>query len=360
MTTGAVNGTDSNPLNWPRVSIVFVVYNRRDPLRECLQRMLADSDYDPERLEVIVVDNASSDGSSAMVAEEFPHVGLIVRDTNIGVSAWNDGFARARGDLVLALDDDCYLPPDGLRRAVAAAQRRDADLVSFTVVSSHDRTHRFTEAYRTGLLSFWGCAVLIRRTVLESLEGYDPEIFLWANELEFMLRFFDRGFRHLHCPEIEAVHMKKPSAWDTFIPEGEYRINARHFAYVAAKLLKRRDAAEALVALVMRNLGDGALLDRVGFKALPDTLRGFAHGLRRRQPVQNSKLSRAYRRNFVSFASPWWLSLRPQVLLRTVPSEFARRVLDPDGSARSPRGPRDEYFARRARFYPAKSDILQF
>ena len=157
--------------------------------------MLGEADYDRDALDVIVVDNASDDGASEMVKEEFPEVQLIRREENCGVSGWNDGFAVARGDYVLALDDDCYLPEDGLRRAVEQAQEHDADLVSFAVRALDDPDYRFNERYRTGLLTFWGCAVLIRRPVLERLGGYDPEIFVWANEMEFMLRFFDRGLQ---------------------------------------------------------------------------------------------------------------------------------------------------------------------
>src|SRR3954467_7669703 len=120
----------------PSVTIAIVVYNRRDALREVLRRMLTESDYDPDRVDVVVVDNASADGSAAMVREEFPAVRVIERPENIGAPAWNDGFAVARGDYVLILDDDCYLPPDGLRRAVAAAEEHAADLVSFRVVST--------------------------------------------------------------------------------------------------------------------------------------------------------------------------------------------------------------------------------
>ena len=100
----------------PTVTIVFVVFNRRDELRESLTRMLAQSEYDRDRVDVIVVDNASTDGSAAMVREEFPQVQVIVRDENIGASAWNDGFAVARGDFVLILDDDCYLPSGRARQ----------------------------------------------------------------------------------------------------------------------------------------------------------------------------------------------------------------------------------------------------
>src|SRR4051794_13457439 len=192
----------------PTVTIVFLVYNRCEELRISLERMLGDSDYARDRVDVIVVDNASDDGASEMVRAEFPDVQLIRREVNSGVSGWNDGFAAARGDHVLALDDDCYLPPDGLRRSVAAAVEHDADLVSYKVISTVDPGRVFSEDYRTGLFMFWGCAVLMRRNVIEALSGYDPEIFVWANELEFMLRFFDHGFRHLHLPDVVAQHMK--------------------------------------------------------------------------------------------------------------------------------------------------------
>src|SRR3954469_7567393 len=112
----------------PTVTIVFLVYNRRDELRISLQKMTEESDYPRERVDVVVVDNASEDGAAAMVREEFPEVQLIRREVNSGVSAINDGFAVAKGDFVLGLDDDCYLPPDGLRRAIALAAEHEADL----------------------------------------------------------------------------------------------------------------------------------------------------------------------------------------------------------------------------------------
>lgn len=353
---------DSNPdepAAWPTVSIVFLVYNRREDLRESLTRMLA-SDYDADRLEVIVVDNASSDGSGAMVADEFPSARLITRDENVGVSGWNDGFAVATGDYVLALDDDCYLPADGLRRAVSAAESRRADLVSFGVASPSKPDYRFDQDYRTGLLSFWGCAVLMRRAVVERLGGYDPEIFVWANELEFMLRFFDAGFRHLHLPELVAVHMKELGGkWSDFYSSPSYRINARHFTYTAAKLLHARHAAGVLVARLSYHVRDAIRVSPAAARAIPGCLAGFLNGLRHRRPVSNRELSRVYRRNFESFASPWWISRPPAELVRQLPRELMRMLLRAPAPPR-PAGRRGEYFAERSRYYPSTAATLEF
>jgi GT2 family glycosyltransferase len=305
----------------PSVSIVLLVYNRRDELRESLQNMHA-IDYEHDKLEFIVVDNASADDSAEMVKAEFPDVELIVRDQNCGVSGFNDGFAAATGDYVLALDDDCYLPPDGLKRAIETARERQADLVSFGVRSSYNPETRFDKKYPTGLLSFWGCAVLIRREVLDELQGYDPNIFVWANELEFMLRFFDRGFRHLHMPEVVAVHMKAPGG----DPHAAYLLNARHFGYIAAKLLRPREALGALMARLANHVRDTARVDRRSIRAIPHALAGFAHGLSARAPVSKPEISRAYRRHFISYASPWWLSRSPLEFIRYPGGTLRRRT----------------------------------
>ena len=344
----------------PHVTVVFLVFNRREELRESLRRMLRESDYPADRVETIVVDNASSDGSADMVRDEFPEVRLIRREVNSGVSAWNDGFAVARGDWVLALDDDCYLPGDGLRRAVGAAEEHRADLVSFGVTSAYDTSYRFDrDAYRTGLLTFWGCSVLISRHVLDDLRGFDPEIFVWAHELEFMLRFYDRGFRHLHLPDVVSVHIRRVGDhWTSYVRSPAYENNTRNWAYIAAKLLRPRDAVEALVAMLTVNLRDGLSVDRAALRAIPGGFAGFARGLRRRRPVR-AEISRAYRQNFESFASPWWFSRPPRELVRAAPRELARAVTGREAGVQPP-SDRGGYYDERARYYPAGTATLEF
>lgn len=336
----------------PTVTIVFLAFNRREELRKSLQQMLEASNYDPELIDVIVVDNASEDGTAAMVSAEFPRVNLIRRESNCGISGWNDGFAVAEGELVLALDDDCYLPPDGLNHAVEEMRGHDADLVSFAVAAADQPDYLFSEVYKTGLLTFWGCAALMRREVLDRIGGYDPQIFVWAHEVEFMLRFYDQGFRHLHLPDVVAVHMKDTGGtahWSNYFGSKAYRINSRHFAYVAAKQLRVRDALETLVALLALNVRDGVRANRSAFAVIVDTLRGFVHGLRYRDPVRNGDMSRAYRMNFYSFASPWWVSRRLRELVGlNVPGA-------PPLEERVPR-----YFSDRPRYYPQGVATLEF
>ena len=104
----------------PFVSVVFLAYNRREPLLVSLRKTLVESGYPRARLEVIVVDNASSDGTAEAVAREYPEVCLIRNSQNSGAPGWNRGFSVASGDFVLIVDDDAYLRAGALGSRVRA------------------------------------------------------------------------------------------------------------------------------------------------------------------------------------------------------------------------------------------------
>lgn len=103
------------------VSVIVVSYNTRGLLRACLASIEGHH-------EVIVVDNASQDGSAAMVRAEFPHVTLIENGRNLGFGAANNqGLAVAKGDLVLLLNSDAEASPGAIDRL---AEAMSADVVA--------------------------------------------------------------------------------------------------------------------------------------------------------------------------------------------------------------------------------------
>ncbi len=108
---------------WPLVTVNILAYNRREEVRQTLQKITTELAYPRERLEVIVVDNASTDATRDMLAREFPSVRLIANPSNEGIAGWNRGFEAGRGDYFLVLDDDCYITGDSLQRAIRAAAR---------------------------------------------------------------------------------------------------------------------------------------------------------------------------------------------------------------------------------------------
>ena len=282
----------------PLVTVNILSHDRRLELAASLRSMRDELAYPRQRLEFIVVDNDSTDGTRDMLRHEFPEVRLIENE-NVGAAGWTRGFEAGHGEYFLILDDDCCVTGDSLERAVRAAESQRADLVSFRVVSSDDPSFEFNAHYRVGLLSFWACAALISRRAIDKLEGFDPNIFIWANELEFTIRLLDQGFRHLLLPEVTAVHLKPPPS---HFPPTAYALHMRNLAYVAAKLLRPADAAAALASIATRLLV-GVLHRPSRWRAVPAALEGVRTGVRARAPVR-ATVSRLYRRNFREFTSP--------------------------------------------------------
>jgi len=224
------------------VSVVILSYNRRDALRRSLTALQACSD---EWSEVIVVDNASDDGSAGMVEAQFPHVRLIRLAENRGISAWNEGFAAARGDYFFVLDDDSYPGPGAI---AAAAEHAAADprvgLVACKVVHPQtgccvtDRLAQPDHAEPGGLAylvnDFVGCGALIRADVYAQIGGFDPDIFLYVHELEYSMRALAHGWRTHYLPAAVVYHeranpCKRAEAAFSFHSARNYMLCTRRF-----------------------------------------------------------------------------------------------------------------------------------
>jgi GT2 family glycosyltransferase len=105
----------------PSVGVVIVSYNTREWLARCLGALPAAARR--HDIDVVVVDNASADGSADMVAREFPSVRLIRSEVNVGFArAVNCGAAAATGDYLLLLNPDGYLEPGAIDNLVAFAE----------------------------------------------------------------------------------------------------------------------------------------------------------------------------------------------------------------------------------------------
>ena len=208
------------------LSVVVLSYDRRDALLGTLAR-LRESPAS-RGAEIIVVDNASADGSAEAVRERAPWARVIALEANGAIAGFNRGVEAAGGELVLILDDDARPEPEALAGAVELLSRR-ADLGAVTLVPYHPETGEVEwpfaargsggrDARPTGLgmggRDDWpvmGCCNLVRRDVWRAVGGYDESFFLYRNDVELALKILATG-RGVHCNPAWRCEHDSPAA----------------------------------------------------------------------------------------------------------------------------------------------------
>jgi GT2 family glycosyltransferase len=223
----------------PRVSIVIVSWNTRELLRACLRSAREAGREIPDGIEIVVVDNASQDGSCEMVDEEFPEVDLVRNSSNRGfAAATNQGIGRTKGRDVLLLNPDTEGRVGFLGALVAFLDAHpDAGAVGPRVVGARGESQascfplptlgrelwrlfhldriQARGTYPASLFeattpqpveSILGACLLIRREALEDAGALDERFFIYTEEIDFCRRLGDRGWRLYFVPQSVIVH----------------------------------------------------------------------------------------------------------------------------------------------------------
>jgi len=202
----------------PLVSIVMLCWNRRDDVRESLSR-IRESTY--SNVEIIAVDNGSTDGTPQMIEENFPEVRLLRMPENIGIAAYNAGFEQAKGKYIVILDDDSFPEKHAIERMV---RRFEADprlgVVAFDVRNYYNYDdiknvdemvdNSSTVANHRYYMSFNGAGAGVRADVFRQAGYYPEEFFLYNNELDTAFRIWDAGYTIQSFPDIVGYHKYSP------------------------------------------------------------------------------------------------------------------------------------------------------
>ncbi|MFG0258776.1 MAG: glycosyltransferase family 2 protein [Phycisphaerales bacterium JB041] len=201
----------------PALSVVVLSYNRKDALLETLSRLRETTDSHQTLADagVIVVDNASSDGSAEAVCEHAPWATLLPMQENRAIAGFNRGVEAATGDLVLILDDDARPDPDALQAAVELLGAR-ADLGAVTLVPVHPGTgaSEWPFADAAGPRDDWpvmGCCNLVRRGVWHAVGGYEERFFLYRNDTDLAMKILAAGLG-VHCNPAWRCEHDSPAA----------------------------------------------------------------------------------------------------------------------------------------------------
>jgi len=224
-----------------RVSIVIVNFNSWNVLRPCLESVYRESSG--LSYEVIVVDNASIDGSVERIREEFPGVRLICSETNIGFApANNRGFGIASGEYILMLNPDTVILNGAIRNAASFLDDHEAAAIVGGRLYFPDRTLQYSlsafpspwslvcETFFLGKAfprSRWfanfplthfrydcdrpvdtvcGAFLMFRRGLLEEVGQLDEQFFMYSEEVDFCYRTKRAGHQVWFTPSAEIVH----------------------------------------------------------------------------------------------------------------------------------------------------------
>lgn len=204
------------------LSVVVVCHDRRDKLERTLSELSAGLAGRPGAPDVIVVDNASTDGTPDLVADRFPSVRLARLEENLGVAAYNVGVGLARGDAVLVLDDDSWPEPGAVDAALALLASRP-DLAAVALHPRHPETDasEWPFAERAGPTDRWplmGCGNIVRREAWLRVGGYEPAFFLYRNDTDLALKILAAGMGVHFNPAWVVRHdspstSRKPARW---------------------------------------------------------------------------------------------------------------------------------------------------
>lgn len=226
------------PGTLPRVVIVILNWNGMQFTLDCLES-LGGLDY--PTVEVMVVDNGSADKSVSAIRERFPAVTVLENGENLGFTGGNNvglRYALAQGaDYGLLLNNDTEVAPDFLRRLVNAAEAdtcigmagptiyyyEQPDVIwsaggsidwrrgstRMVGVNERDEGQMGTEPRTVDFVT--GCAMLVRRSVMERVGLFDERFFAYYEETEWCVRAGRAGYKAVHVPLARIWHKISPS-----------------------------------------------------------------------------------------------------------------------------------------------------
>lgn len=269
-----------------RVAIVMITHNRR---REVLCSLGHLSQL-PGRPAIVVVDNASADGTAAAIARHFPHVELLRTDRNLGAAGRTLGARHVATPYVAFADDDTWWAPGALPRAadlfdghprlglvtgrilVGPEQREDpacAELAQSPLPAEPGMPGR-------PMLGFLAGASVVRRSAFLEAGGFQPQLFLGGEEELLAADLAAQGWWLCYVPEL-VVHHHPSAQRDPDARRLHLVRNALWFAWLRRPLLS---ALRRTLALARSGFRDQA--SRRGFTA---GLAGLPRMLRQRRVV---------------------------------------------------------------------------
>ena len=205
----------------PLISFILLSMNRKEMLENCLRSVQKQKFQD---MEIIVVDNASCDGTGNMVQSLFPGVRYFYLSANLGAPGGrNYGVRMSRGEFCVFLDDDAVFADENALSLVVSYFRSNAGLgcIAFRIVQPADGCEEYKSIPRTDkkiinedyeCSYFCGAGFAVRRNLFLEMGMFWEPLFFIAEELDFSYRLVNQGYKILRSSAISVIHYETPQA----------------------------------------------------------------------------------------------------------------------------------------------------
>jgi GT2 family glycosyltransferase/glycosyltransferase involved in cell wall biosynthesis len=272
------------------VSVVIVNYKGADDTIACLDGLAA-LDWPAERLEVVVVDNASGDGSVERIRAAHPGVTVLALDTNTGFAGGcNRGVAAATGQYVAFINNDARPDPHWLTAALRELDDHpEVACVASKVLDWEGRTVDFVDAalsvYGHGfklhvgepaegrfdeprdVLFATGAAMVVRRGVFDSAGGFDERYFMFFEDVDLGWRLWLLGWKVRYVPA-SLVYHRHHASMAKFKSWREHYLLERNALFTVYKNYDDANLARVLPASLLLSVRRGVALGGVDAHAL--------------------------------------------------------------------------------------------
>ncbi len=234
------------------LSVIILSYNTKEITDECLKRLQSSAISCQTKLknkiQTIVLDNASSDGSSEMIKQKYPEVELIESKENTGYSKGNNiALKKAKCEVILLLNSDVYIEEDTLEKALEYFKNPDCDVIGaklafengnfqpsagnlpnpvnvplwilgLSLISGINYLNPYHPKYKSFFNNMrqvgWvtGAFFMMRKEVYEKISGFDENLFMYSEEVEFCKRIKNAGYKIWYVPTIKVTHLHAASS----------------------------------------------------------------------------------------------------------------------------------------------------
>lgn len=240
-------------MNKPSVSVIILSFDTKDITDKCLAKLdVARKAAEKEKIEVevIVLDNASSDGSVQMIREKYSWVDLMISEENTGFARGNNmAMAKAKSDYFLLINSDVFVEKETLIKAISYFEKHpDCDVlgcrlsypngsfqpsggdlpgpgnivtwligielipIAYNIVSPiHPKNiSYFSKDREVGWVT--GALMMLKKEVYKRTKGFDENFFMYTEEVEWCRRIKKAGFKIFYTPSFSVVHVGKASS----------------------------------------------------------------------------------------------------------------------------------------------------